>query len=249
MRWISRQRVICYKLSDPCCRLFVNVVVVDSLQIYPYPNLNLQTTLDAMNGQRVNSHKNRHAHAHGPVTEQLPYIPQPDYTPLPVRRMENMSHQTVRPILPRVVATRVPAPQWNFSQFPAHEWDAALMKRLSIEARNRREESIRKEANMELERFESEIDLYLESCEDAEECADEATGGSTTPTSSSITSTPPCPTSISSSSPGAVEAATDSETSAANPIENNRSRDRDQISLESGYMSSYPGDTQRSGNF
>ena len=62
-----------------------------------------------------------------------------------------------------------------------------------------------KEANVELDRFESEIDSYLKASSTAE-------------------ATPPSP-----------EAATP-------PIKT----DRDQISLESGYMSSYPVDAQRS---
>lgn len=61
-----------------------------------------------------------------------------------------------------------------------------------------------KEANVELDRFESEIDLYLKA-------------------SSAPEATPTSP-------------------EAAPPIKT----DRDQISLESGYISSNPGDAQRS---
>lgn len=43
------------------------------------------------------------------------------------------------------------------------------MKRLSVEAQSHREEKILREANKELERFESEIESYLEDVEEEEE--------------------------------------------------------------------------------
>lgn len=60
-------------------------------------------------------------------------------------------------------------PQWHSSQFLANDWSAALMKRLSVEAQSHREEKILREANKELERFESEIESYLEDVEEEDE--------------------------------------------------------------------------------
>ena len=87
-------------------------------------------------------------------------------------------------------------PQWyNSSQFPAHDWNAALMKRLSVEAQTRREEKIRRQANTELDRFESEIDSYLVEEADEEEDHDKikrttSSGASTPKSSSTLTASP-----------------------------------------------------------
>ncbi len=290
-----------------------------------------------MNGQRAGAWKNRS----GPTDQpKAPYIPQPDYTPLPTRRADScqiqsrpqgsaLKHQlSTKPViaphpeasatLPRIEEKRVktsrPAsihpteeshvdrvwhhPQWNSSQFLANDWSAALMKRLSVEAKSHREQKILREANKELERFETEIESYLEEDEEEESGNDDAqqklprmmnaegehqqkvaSSGSSTPNSSStITSSPPCPSTPLSSSPrvqqqqhyhsGAVAAASapapsasasssaaTSSATASNQSSGSTSstdggarrslRDRDQISLESGYMSSYPGDAQR----
>lgn len=153
------------------------------------------------------------------------------------------------------------------------------MKRLSVEAKTHREEKILREANKELERFESEIESYLEGVEEEDEDdlrvvptntketspTIHASGSSTPRTSSSsaMTGSPPCPSSPLSSSSSRVatvpsasaEAAAPSSATGSQPSGRNgsassnggarRSRDRDQISLESGYMSSYPGEAQR----
>ena len=167
-------------------------------------------------------------------TNKIPYIPQPDYTPLPTRRVDGLltavqqaksknkpvarssssvvvvaSSSSAGPTIescsntiPRIAeekrikttaaAIRRPMrsiektsspessppeeqqrvwhhPQWHSSQFLANDWSAALMKRLSVEAQSHREEKILREANKELERFESEIESYLEDVEEEEE--------------------------------------------------------------------------------
>lgn len=167
----------------------------------------------------------------GQQPNKVPYIPQPDYTPLPTRRVDGLltavqqkgkpvarssssivrassgvggptiepcSHTmprtaeekrsktapiTVRPISiesieptsneessPPSVKQRVwHHPQWQSSQFLANDWSAALMKRLSVEAQSHREQKILREANKELERFETEIESYLEDVEEEED--------------------------------------------------------------------------------
>ena len=292
-----------------------------------------------MNGQRTGAWTSRTGAAEQP---KAPYIPQPDYTPLPTRRADSFKLQTrpqtsalkhqlpPKPIitphpdasatLPRVEEKRIktsrPAsihkieetservwhhPQWHSSQFLANDWNAALMKRLSVEAKSLREQKILREANKELERFETEIESYLEEDEEEEQGRIVAqqksatrmveeegehqqkttSSGSSTPNSSStITSSPPCPSTPISSSPrvqqqqhyhshsggvaaasvaapvaGASSSAATSSATASQQSGGSTSstdgrarrslRDRDQISLESGYMSSYPGDAQR----
>jgi hypothetical protein len=167
-------------------------------------------------------------------TNKIPYIPQPDYTPLPTRRVDGLltavqqaksknkpvgrssssvvvvaSSSSAGPTIEscsntipriaeekRIKTTAAPIsrsmtsieqtsspessppeeqqrvwhhPQWHSSQFLANDWSAALMKRLSVEAQSHREEKILREANKELERFESEIESYLEDVEEEEE--------------------------------------------------------------------------------
>lgn len=290
-----------------------------------------------MNGQRAGLWKNRSTTAEQP---KAPYIPQPDYTPLPVRRTESLKlpqrpqahvvakhplpnkptsvilpHPDSSNDLPRVDETRSKSlrsptdvssessidrvwhhPQWHSSQFLANDWSAALMKRLSVEAKSHREEKILREANKELERFESEIESYLEQVDEEEEdvkvdviqkmpttrmkvetekstTTTTSSGTSTPRSSSTVTGSPPCPSSPLSSlprvqpqqhHPGGVAAASSVAPTTSNGTATSvskqsgrsgsassdgagarRSRDRDQISLESGYMSSYPGDAQR----
>ena len=267
--------------------------------------------------------------------QKVPYIPQPDYTPLPTRRVETYRVQQPQPaprqlqqkqlnsavdlestgVDSRKTTTRNTGgyvfqptsgaeaiavdrvwhhPQWNSSQFPAHDWNAALMKRLSLEAQNRREEKIRRQVNSELERFESEIDLYLEEEEEVEEeekqqttCRSTAapaeidgaekrghnttisdgggtkkkpsSGSSTSSSTSTLTGASPVSASPLSTSPrvrqqlqqsaqqhpGGASGSSDRSSRTVVDGQSGRSRDRDQISLESGYMSSYPGDAQR----
>lgn len=91
-------------------------------------------------------------------------------------------------------------PQWNSSQFQAYDWNAALMKRLSVEAQTMREEKIRRAADSELDRFESEIDSYLpeedeedEGIEDVIMTSDRkkvSSGNSTPYSSSTMTASP-----------------------------------------------------------
>lgn len=173
---------------------------------------------------------------------KVPYIPQPDYTPLPTRRAQSFrvqpSSAVVKPAqlnkepqvpavqpIPRLDTDRLIRPvssllappeedgtsitsstgrvwhhpQWQSSQFPAHEWSAALMKRLSVEAKTRREEKIRRAADTELDRFESEIDSYLEADEEEETPkstqqsgnTNKVRSGASTPHSSSMRRTTP----------------------------------------------------------
>lgn len=88
-------------------------------------------------------------------------------------------------------------PQWyNSSQFQAQDWNAALMKRLSVEAQTLREEKIRRQADSELDRFESEIGSYLEDEEEEEEDDKRkkkttSSGTSTPKSSSTLTASPP----------------------------------------------------------
>ena len=173
-----------------------------------------------MNAQRNNNMwKTRSLPTDAP---KAPYIPQPDYTPLPTRRADSCQIQSISTggkgpqrkqqellhgsnsigvktvetttNIPRIDeksrmngrSTSVAAemlsvessqtnqrvwhhPQWHSSQFLANDWNAALMKRLSVEAKTHREEKILREANKELERFESEIESYLEQVDEEEE--------------------------------------------------------------------------------
>merc|ERR1712071_360183 len=184
-------------------KLSVSVMALDNPafishhQIYRYPDLLETGSLDAMKGQRA-----QHASLPSyPQQLEVPYIPQPDYTPLPARRsLVSTRHKASSPD-----SIRDPEAIKSSSEFRAQDWNTALMKQLSLEAQKRQNELVCKEANVELDRFESEIDSYLKASSTAE-------------------ATPPSP-----------EAATP-------PIKT----DRDQISLESGYMSSYPVDAQRS---
>jgi hypothetical protein len=292
-----------------------------------------------MDGKRMNPQRGWNTSGQKqsePATKQVqkvPYIPQPDYTPLPTRRVETYRLQQPQPaprqlqqkplktvdeletigVESRKTAMRNTGgyvfqptggaeaiavdrvwhhPQWNSSQFPAHDWNAALMKRLSLEAQNRREEKIRRQVNSELERFESEIDLYLEEEEEGEvrrsiavpvesDGAEKrghnstiidgggtkkkpSSGSSTSSSTSTLTGTSPVSASPLSTSPrvrqqlqpsaaqqelhgGASGVGGSSGRSGRTVVDgqSGRSRDRDQISLESGYMSSYPGDAQR----
>ena len=290
------------------------------MQIVCYPTMDGKRSNWNYSGGRQNNNSQL-------ADQKVPYIPQPDYTPLPTRRQPQPAPRQIQqqqqkklntvdelettrntgggyPLRPTANISTVGAgtaegiavdrvwhhPQWNSSQFPAHDWNAALMKRLSLEAQNRREENIRRQANTELERFESEIDLYLEEEEDEDEdeqviigtsvqVTDEKRGssssgggtkkqstssGTSTPSSTStLTGSQPLPASPLSISPrahgqqpsshqqqqhqdqqqqrpgGSGRTVVDGQSTA------NRSRDRDQISLESGYMYSYPGDAQR----
>uniref|UniRef100_A0A0P5P9V2 Patched domain-containing protein n=1 Tax=Daphnia magna TaxID=35525 RepID=A0A0P5P9V2_9CRUS len=245
-----------------------NPIFISDIQIVCYPNLH---PLDIMNGQK-NNNAWKNSRAVGGLVEppqqlqqqppnKVPYIPQPDYTPLPTRRMDSVgqigqrtplglltavqqsksktkdvgrSNSSVvilassnigppadacRNTIPRVAEERrvktapitaiansgpsvsiaaveetaesqssasLPVervwnhPQWHSSQFLANDWSAALMKRLSVEAQSHREEKILREANKELERFESEIESYLEDVEEEEEAEETLPSASVT---------------------------------------------------------------------
>ena len=206
-----------------------------------------------------------------------PYIPQPDYTPLPARRTTiegrtaverrttiDLEAPLVSSVLPRVPEIKSSLrnaelsedrvwhnPQWNCSQFPAHEWNAALLKRLSQEAQNRRAEQIRQEADLTVDRFESEIDLYLQS--DQVQVEKAAPQESSAVTDSICSSTEGLATTVNSSSCCSTSSSSSSSGSNSNSLvkaslkklDSSAKRDRDQESLESGYISSYASDAQR----
>lgn len=278
-----------------------------------------------MNAQRANgAWKGRPAQS-DPQLQKAPYIPQPDYTPLPVRRADGptLKRQPQADTAANISSpydfgqnrnlARTPqspdyatadvwgTPRWGSSQFVAKDWNALLMKRLSVEAKSHRDEKLRRQANKELDRFESEIQSYIEEEDEEQEDSQNApkrsshqhsrqssgvnedqsaipSDTSTPSPSSTLTgTTPPYSASSASSSPriymqhlhpgtlaATSAAAVPSNSSPAATLSttaqhqttrsgNNgssdggarRSRDRDQISLESGYMSSYPGDAQR----
>lgn len=247
-----------------------------------------------MSGQRVWRAKDQSA----------PYIPQPDYTPLPARRTNVVLsgsemafddvHKDAKSDSPALAATlprlddkakpaaylnrafdAVPesfserawnSAHWSSSQFSVSDWNVALMqKQLCHEAKTRRDERIRSQADKTLESFEKEMDLYL----DDEEAGTGASMTKPAPADSGVSSviTPSQSSSSLSSaatgagslprapverlggaggaSPGARADAGSSPSSTSGSAGRTRPRDRDQISLESGYMSSYPGDAQR----
>jgi len=242
-----------------------NPVFISDHQIYCYPDL--LPSLDGMQGQRTQLYKGQlhqqHQQQQQQQVEQLgvPYIPQPDYTPLPTRRVDMIPRLDVKAPHSATLPWNHRPREWNCSQFPAHDWNAALMKQLSIEAQKRQNEQVRKEVDVELERFESEIDLYLDSCGDAgveEETSSSAatvTSSADGESSSSSASSSSGTAAVKSPSPPSsdqlaktVDDGDSSSSSSAKAIdlESSRLRDRDQISLESGYMSSNPGDAQRS---
>ena len=102
-----------------------------SKQIYRYPNLLKTGSLDAMKGRRTQ-------HPSYPQQLEVPYIPQPDYTPLPARRtLISTRHKASPP-----VSTRNPEVIKSSSEFRAHDWNTALLKQLSLEAQKRQNELV-----------------------------------------------------------------------------------------------------------
>lgn len=223
-----------------------------------------------MSGQRVFRAKDQSA----------PYIPQPDYTPLPARRsgpLSPLSPQDLAgvPSLARLDEKSKPpvgyysnkafeavpeeraweASRWNSSQFLASDWGVALMqKKLCLEAKTRREERIRSQADKTLESFEKEMDLYLgEEGEERERereakaakrtgeiaAEDSVSASGLTPSQSSC-SLPRVP-SVGSQSPGTrANSASGSTSGSAGRGSRPKKAERDQISVESGYISAYP---------
>lgn len=109
----------------------VHFLIFSENQIYRYPNLLETGSLDAMKGQRVQ-------HSTYPQQLEVPYIPQPDYTPLPARRsLISTRHKASSP-----GSIRNPEAIKSSSEFRAHDWNTALMKQLSLEAQKRQNELV-----------------------------------------------------------------------------------------------------------
>ena len=198
--------------------------------------------------------------------EGVPYIPQPDYTPALPRRTLNTQGSYVAGVqmLPRIGKSGSAVDmsgdlrdwqhsQWNSSQFPASDWNAALMKRISEEAQLKRVDRIRirQEVDQTLDQFESEMDSYLDdrsSEPTVEQRSSPVEGASVTMAAGNpavdAVADERIPGSSSSSSSGSS-----TSTLHSNSVEDvaaaTSRRDRDQESLESGYLSSYPGYIQR----
>ena len=205
---------------------------------------------EKMSGQRVYRAKDQSA----------PFIPQPDYTPLPPRRnaLSPLSPKDLAsvPSLPRLDEKSKPpvsyysnkafdavpeerawdASRWNSSQFLASDCVALMQKKLCLEAKSRREERIRSQVDKTLENFEKEMDLYLDEEEERKHRASKDGSVSGLTPSQSSSSLPRVP------SEGASGSGSSGRSSSRS-----KKAERDQISVESGYISAYPAYLHSSG--